>query len=125
MHKLWLVIKREYLVRVRTKAFILSTILLPAFSIGMFAFQAYTATRANDKTLRLAILDDTGDLGDSIAQRLTSKLKNGLPAYQVTRIAARPSATDQDLARSQVEHGELDAFLSVPAGVLKGEGSAE
>jgi ABC-2 type transport system permease protein len=125
MHKLWLVLKREYLVRVRTKAFILSTILLPAFSIGMFAFQAYTATRENDQTLKLAILDETGDLGDSISQRLTSKLKNGLPAYQVTRIAARPSATDQDVVRGQVEHGDLDAFLWVPAGVLKGEGSVE
>lgn len=125
MRKLWLVLKREYLVRVRTKAFILSTILLPAFGIGMFAFQAYTATQENDKTLKLAILDDTGDLGNSIAQRLTSKLPNGLPAYEVTKILARPSATDEDAARSQVEHEELDAFLSIPDDILSGKGSAE
>jgi ABC-2 type transport system permease protein len=125
MRKLWLVLKREYLVRVRTKAFILSTILLPAFSIGMFAFQAYMATQENDHTLRLAILDDTGDLGNSIAQRLTSKLPNGLPAYQVTRVLARPSATDEDTVRTEVEHGGLDAFLSIPDGVLRSKESVE
>lgn len=125
MRKLWLVLKREYLVRVRTKAFILSTIFLPAVSIGLFAFQAYTATRENDHTLRLAILDDTGDLGDSIAQRLTSKLANGLPAYQVIKILARPSATDEDTLRGEVEHGSLDAFLSISNGVLGGKGSVE
>jgi len=113
------------LVRVRTKAFILSTILLPAFSIAMFAFQAYTATRENDKTLRLAILDDTGSVGSSIAQRLTSKLSNGLPAYQVTGIMSHPSAADEDTVRDEVEHGSLDAFLSISNGVLGDNGSVE
>jgi len=125
MRKLWLVIKREYLVRVRTKAFILTTILLPAFSIGMFAFSAYTATRENDQTLRLAILDDAGNLGNSIASRLTAKLENGLPVYKVVQILERPPAGQEDELRSEVAHGELDAFLSVPAGVISGDAEAQ
>ena len=36
MRKIWLVIKREYLTRVRTKGFILSTVGLPLFSAGDF-----------------------------------------------------------------------------------------
>ena len=37
MRKIWLVVKREYLTRVRTKGFILSTVGLPLFSVGIFA----------------------------------------------------------------------------------------
>ena len=38
MRKIWLVVKREYLTRVRTKGFILSTVGLPLFSVAIFAF---------------------------------------------------------------------------------------
>lgn len=37
MNKIWLVIKREYLTRVRNKTFIISTILTPLFFVGLIA----------------------------------------------------------------------------------------
>jgi ABC-2 type transport system permease protein len=59
MHKIWLVIKREYLTRVRNKTFILSTILLPLFFIGFIAASAYFSIKSVDHE-RIAVQDDNG-----------------------------------------------------------------
>ena len=62
MRKIWLIIKREYVTRVRTKAFLWGTIALPLLTIGIFAFQIIMSARQLDHTLKLAILDDNGGL---------------------------------------------------------------
>jgi ABC-2 type transport system permease protein len=125
MRKLWLVIKREYLTRVRTKGFIFSTVAVPMFSIAIFAFQIYTATRQIDHTLKIAILDNADGLTEAIAHNLDGKLSNGQPAFQIVRKEEHVTATQQDAARRDVETGRLDAFLLVPAGISSGKELAE
>ena len=59
MNKIWLVIKREYLTRVRNKTFILSTILLPLFFIGfIFASAYFSITSAESQ--KVAVIDSNG-----------------------------------------------------------------
>jgi ABC-2 type transport system permease protein len=59
MNKIWLVIKREYLTRVRNRTFILSTILLPLFFIGFIAASAYFSIK-NTENEKIAVEDDNG-----------------------------------------------------------------
>ncbi|MDQ6758049.1 MAG: ABC transporter permease [Bacteroidota bacterium] len=59
MSKVWLIIKREYLTRVRNKTFILSTILLPLFFIGFIAASAYFSIKSIDNET-IAVKDDNG-----------------------------------------------------------------
>lgn len=59
MNKIWLVIKREYLTRVRNKTFILSTILLPLFFIGFIFASAYFSIKSVDKQ-KIAVVDKNG-----------------------------------------------------------------
>jgi ABC-2 type transport system permease protein len=59
MNKIWLVIKREYLTRVRNRSFILSTILLPLFFIGFIFASAYFATNSTEKQ-KVAVSDSNG-----------------------------------------------------------------
>ena len=59
MDKIWLVIKREYLTRVRNKTFILSTILLPLFFIGFIFASAYFSIKSVDKQ-KIAVVDENG-----------------------------------------------------------------
>jgi ABC-2 type transport system permease protein len=59
MNKIWLVIKREYLTRVRNKTFILSTILLPLVFIAFIAASAYFSIQSIDKE-KIAVEDDNG-----------------------------------------------------------------
>ena len=59
MNKIWLVIKREYLTRVRNKTFILSTILLPLFFIGFIFASTYFSMQSEEKQ-KVAVVDDNG-----------------------------------------------------------------
>ena len=73
MAKLWTVIKREFLERVRTKWFIITTIFGPVFFGVIMVLPAYLSVRGM-KDVRVAdirIIDATGTgLGDRVAARL-------------------------------------------------------
>ncbi|MAR99484.1 MAG: ABC transporter permease [Flavobacteriales bacterium] len=57
MNKLLLIIKREYLSRVRKKSFIIMTLLTPLFMIGVFVVPILLASSSEDKTT-IAIIDN-------------------------------------------------------------------
>ncbi len=59
MNKIWLIIKREYLTRVRNKTFILSTILLPLFFIGFIFASAYFSVTSSENQ-KVAVSDSNG-----------------------------------------------------------------
>ena len=59
MNKIWLVIKREYITRVRNKTFILSTILLPLFFIGFIVASAYFSIKSTENE-KIAVEDGNG-----------------------------------------------------------------
>ena len=74
MNKLWLIIKREYLVRVRKKTFILATLLTPlgilVFYGLMFFIPQWTST-----TQRIIVKDDSGIFTRPIADSKRAKFK--------------------------------------------------
>lgn len=59
MNKIFLVIRREYLSRIRNKTFILSTILTPLFFIGLIGFTAYFSQN-NSEELKIGVYDESG-----------------------------------------------------------------
>ena len=59
MSKTWLIIKREYLSRVRKRTFILSTILTPLFFVGLISVITYLSIEEVDHE-RVAVVDETG-----------------------------------------------------------------
>jgi len=125
MRKLWLVVKREYLTRVRTKGFIITTIALPLLTMGVLLLPLFIVRRQADETVKIAILDEAGGLAAVIAQSLERKLPSGKPAFQVTRTVETPGPAENEKTRqelrAEVSRGELDAFLVVPKDVLAGK----
>ena len=73
MRKIWLVIKREYLTRVKTKGFVLARSRVPILSIGMIILSIILATRQADHTLKVAIVDNAGGLAKSIGSNLAAE----------------------------------------------------
>jgi ABC-2 type transport system permease protein len=123
MRKIWLVIKREYLTRVRTKGFILSTVGLPLFSAGIFAFTMALANRKADHPVKISILDNLGGLAPEILRSLNEKLPDGQLRFQLVHAWDRPASPKeayQELTR-EVRDGQLDGFLEVPKGILNGK----
>jgi len=123
MRKIWLVIKREYITRVRTKGFLIATVAFPVLFIGVLVFSALIATRQTNRSLKIAILDEPGYLGTLIARNLKDKLPGASSAIEVERIYDRPGA-GQDLRRDlveQVRRGALDGFLVIPKDIVEGK----
>lgn len=60
-NKIGLIIKREYLTRVRNRSFILSTLLLPLFFVGFIAATTYFSIQSVEKQ-HIAVNDESGDL---------------------------------------------------------------
>ena len=116
MHKTWLIIKREYLTGVRTKAFIITTILLPALGVGFFLLIAFLVNHRPNQTSRLAIVDNAGGMAPLVAEGLQAKLPNGQPQFTIVKSIERPSdpAAVENELRGEINSGALEAFLLVP-----------
>ena len=65
MHKIWLIIKREYLVRVRKKSFIIMTILGPILMAALLIVPTYLATQTQENRIIALNEDANYNLEDS------------------------------------------------------------
>ncbi|WP_242093187.1 ABC transporter permease [Aestuariivivens sediminicola] len=64
MNHLPLIIKREYLTKVRNKSFVVMTILSPVIFIALIAVVAYITQLNNDKVHTISVLDESGVVAD-------------------------------------------------------------
>ena len=64
MNHLSLIIKREYLTKVKNKSFIVMTVLSPLIMIALIAVVAYLSQINNNKQRTIAVLDESGLVSD-------------------------------------------------------------
>jgi ABC-2 type transport system permease protein len=121
--KLWAVVKREYLERVRTKGFVIATILGPLLMAGMMIVPIF-AMRSGSKPLKVAVLDGTGTLGPAVEEALRAARFADKPRFDVQPVASgAPGGREAGLKKSVLEGG-LDGYLELPAdAVAKGTAS--
>ncbi len=133
--KIAIIIRREFLERVKTKAFIISTILVPVLLGGVMFAPLLLGRITSDKPLRIAVVDESGALFENLDASLASnpeedflKPRGSRSAGQerVRRYQLEPveeEATEELLDRlsGRVEEDSLDAYLIVPEGILAGE----
>ncbi|GAA4319930.1 ABC transporter permease [Compostibacter hankyongensis] len=91
MHKTWLIIKREYLSRVRKKSFIVITLLVPVIFILFIGLQVFLASGGNREVQHIAVIDETG--------QFRGKLKDGENIHFSFVGSSDPSAYRQKYAR--------------------------
>jgi ABC-2 type transport system permease protein len=70
--KVFAVIRREYLERVRTKAFWFATFLVPVFFLGYMAVQ-FASIRKTSGERRIAVVDRTGQITAPLARELAER----------------------------------------------------
>ncbi len=58
MHKLWLIIKREYLTRVKSRTFILTTLLTPLGIIAFIAIMGWILSYKSDDQVKILVKDE-------------------------------------------------------------------
>jgi ABC-2 type transport system permease protein len=96
MKKIFAVVRREFVERVRTKAFVISTVLLPVFMVAMVLLPALMMS-GGDRTSRIALVDASGtNLGQAVSRTLAAeKLGHGGDAKARYTVRVFPAASDQ------------------------------
>ena len=79
MNKIWLIIQREYVTRVRNKTFLLSTFLLPIVLLLFIAGSIFFASRSDEEKQKVAVLNDPGFIQANLTTD-TSRMQFDFPA---------------------------------------------
>jgi len=121
MHKLWLIIKREYITRVKTKGFVIGTLIVPLLGIGFTFLIVFLVGHQSSQAMRLAIVDNSGDIAPAIVSQLQTRMSQGKPQFSIADTVGRPadSASIQNGLRGRINAGSLDAYLVIPSDLSK------
>lgn len=113
MDKVFAVIRREFVERVRTRWFWVGTILGPLLMIGIIGFQILLAGRTAAER-HIAVVDGSTTV---FGARLTSQLARDVPRFHVTRVARTPETVSTLM--TEVGAKQLDGFLLISDSTLE------
>lgn len=124
MREMWIVIGREFSERVRSKGFLLSTVLLPLFAVGVFLIP-FLVERAGGGggEYHVALVDEAPEgVGDRLMEILSAEPGSEREErFRVERID-RPLDEVQDSLTALVADEELDGYLWIGEDFVDGDG---
>lgn len=122
MNKLWTIIKREYLTRVKSRGFVIGTILGPVLMSSFVLVPILLARYSGPDKYSVIILDQTGD--STLYERLDALLqpkRSGQPRYELSREALKANE-DLEARRlvlaERLARKEIDGILVLPSDTL-------
>ncbi len=123
MDKLKAIIKREYLTRVRSKGFIIGTILSPLLMSSFILAPVLIGRSAGPDKYQITVLDQSGDqlLFESLSRELGSNRPNQ-PLYALTREGIKSQEELESRQRElseRIAEKQLDGYLILPREALK------
>lgn len=109
MHKVWLIARREYLDKVRTKAFLFTTILFPALMLGMGILPGKLIGQKKGGTRHIVVVTSTQSIADQVQQRLNDHNNSGLKF--VAEASTDTSESNKAALRKRLDANEIDGYL--------------
>src|ERR1017187_7579000 len=70
MHNTWLIIRREYLERIRSKAFIIMTLLMPVFMASTILIPAMLSDMKSGGTRHIVLVANNPEIAEAVKQQL-------------------------------------------------------
>lgn len=123
MGKTWVVFKREYIERVRSKWFLLSTFLGPVFLgiVMVLPIVMASKTKSSSRLSDVIVIDATGtDLGTRVANALANTTP-GAPAPRVRSVKAEQIAQEERRATADVIQRLAVGYLVLDANTMAGK----
>jgi ABC-2 type transport system permease protein len=138
MRNLWTLIQREYLERVRTRSFVIFTLLMPAAMAGIVIIPSKIAEMNTGGERRLVIVANDPKLGAGVAQELTGGKSNaasddpgeqqqqqqqqpfGSPITYAIAVVGDTSDAERDRLNKEVMDGKITGFLWLTNDALAG-----
>jgi ABC-2 type transport system permease protein len=119
MSKVLTVARREYLERVRSRAFLIGTVLGPLIMAAVIILPGLVLSKQRNKPVRVAVVDETGSLGPSVEAALRDKVDRGSHRFDVEPAGEGTAEARREALRQRVVKGELDGFVVLPKDALE------
>jgi len=128
MRNVWIIAHREYMERIRTRGFLITTVMIPMI-IAAFAFgSTFLASRAN-QDLRIAVVSTDAQLAHDLQEELERQAKSAASGDEtamgrgigtskplnIAVTAVEPGTDAEHRLEGQLDSGELDGYLRVAA----------
>ena len=110
MSRLLAVARREYVERVRSKAFVIGTVLGPLLLGGVMIGPSLLMSKQRGRALRVAVVDDTRRVGAGVAKGLGEQRGSVPPRFEVVPVQAGDGV---EVLRARVLAGTLDGLVHV------------
>jgi len=125
MRNTWLIIKREYLERVRTRSFLVLTVLVPVLMTGFMLLPA-KLVKMGEKAQRIVIVTTTPQVGDAVRQQLLSSMpsladddessagegsKKKPEDQYILDVDANPAESERAALRDKVSTRAIDDYI--------------
>lgn len=121
MSKAFTVAKWEFLEKIKSKAFLFSLIIMPLIIVGMGVLPGLLASKEDDRTLTLGVIDESRSLVARLSDRIAEKYRkdDDAPMYVVRDLGLDGGA---DARRTEavrlVAEGTLEGFFTIPATIF-------
>lgn len=123
-HQVWAIIKREYLTRIRTKAFWIGTALFPILTAAMGIVPGILAARAKVSPAPIAVVDLAGDYFPILQSSVQTNMGSGRSSPALEPEPARGRSEEQlrrELNDRVENDGSIQGYLIVsPESLQKG-----
>ena len=120
MRNILIISRWEYLTRIRSKWFIISTLVMPLIIVASMFIPTAVMTSADHETRLIAVVDETGQFGDRFQQRLEQNytLKDKTPKYQIILLENGDPTILKQQAADLLDSAVISAYIVIPVDVL-------
>lgn len=121
MRKMLLVVRREYLERVKKKSFLIGTILGPALMALLIFAPALLFRLAPETQTSIAVIDRSGVVYSQLETALADTLPDGTAMFRVRQESPDEATLEQArrLLAAEIENDALDGYIVIPADVVE------
>ena len=124
MHNIFIIAKREYLERVRTRSFVIMTFLIPGLMIGVSVVPTMLANRGSNETRHMVVVAADRDTAEQIRSSIeqgedkaakkegkSGATRNLPPGHYMVEISTKATDAERSSLTEKVKSKQLDAFL--------------
>ncbi|MET0553865.1 MAG: ABC transporter permease [Vicinamibacteria bacterium] len=121
MRRVLAVARREYVERVRSKAFVIGTVLGPLLLGGVMLGPSLLMSKQRGRALRVSVVDDTKRVGAGVVRSLREQQVAGQARFEVVPTG---EGDDVDGLRARVLAGTLDGLVHVQGETVEAASAA-
>jgi len=117
IRKILVIARWEYVEKVKTKAFIISLILMPAFMFLLMVVPSLLAIRPDTTTTKIGVIDKTGEITQALNADLFDKFKlpDGKPNYEIIPVPGG----DRVRANDMVLQGQVSSYIVIDSNIAR------